>query len=85
MVMEQRQGAIGVIATIIIGAAILTFVVNYIFDTILAVSTSNETNDTIAQVRPIATASIILFAILAIVVIASYMMGFIGGFGGGGF
>lgn len=85
MAMQQRQGAIGVIATIIIGAAILTFVVNYIFDTILAVSTSNETNDTIAQVRPIATASIILFAILAIVVIASYMMGFIGGFGGGGF
>ena len=85
MAQANRQGMIGVIATILIGAAVLTFVINYIFDTLLSVSTSNETNRTIAQVRPIATAGIILFAIVAIVVVAAYMMGLIGGSFGGGF
>jgi hypothetical protein len=85
MAQANRQGMIGVIATILIGAAILTFVINYIFDTLLSVSTSNETNDTINAVRPIATAGIILFAIVAIVVIAAYMMGLIGGSFGGAY
>ena len=74
---------IGVIASIIIGAAVLAFVVNYIFDTMLTTSTSNETNETIEQIRPIATASIILMAILAIVFVAAQMMSIIGGAFGG--
>jgi hypothetical protein len=81
--MARRQAArgslIGTVASIIIGAAIIAFVVNMLFDVMLSTSTSNDTNDTIDAIRPIATAAIIMVAILAIVVVAAQMMGFIGG------
>jgi len=83
MAKASRGSLIGTVASIVIGAAIITFVVNYLFDVLVAVSTSNETNETIAQVRPIATAAIIMVAILAIVVVAAQMMGYIGGAFGG--
>ena len=83
MAKAARGSLIGTIASIVIGAAIITFVVNYLFDTLVAVSTSDETNETIEQVRPIATAAIIMVAILAIVVVAAQMMGYIGGAFGG--
>ena len=79
---QARRGTlIGSIATIIIGAALIAYVVNMIFDTMLATSTSEDTNDTIEQIRPIANAAIVLVAILAIVVTVSMMLGYLGGMG----
>jgi len=74
-----RGSIIGVIATILIGAAVVTYVVNMLFDTILSTSTSNNTNSTIASVRPIVNAAIIMLAMIAIVVSAAQMMGALGG------
>jgi hypothetical protein len=79
MVRAQRGSMIGVIASILIGAAIIVFVVNMLFDTLESTSSSDETNDTIAAIRPIASAAVIMTAILAIVVVAAQMMGYIGG------
>ena len=79
----NRGSLIGTVASIIIGAAIIAFVVNMLFDVMLDTSTSDDTNETIEQIRPIATAAIIMVAILAIVVVAAQMMGFIGGAFGG--
>ena len=65
------------------GAAIIVFVVNMLFDTLKSTSTSDDTNETIEQIRPIASAAVIMVAILAIVVVAAQMMGYIGGAFGG--
>jgi len=83
MAKASRGSMIGVIASILIGAAIIVFVVNMLFDTLISTSTSDETNATIAQIRPIASAAVIMTAILAIVVVAAQMMGYIGGAFGG--
>lgn len=79
MAKTSRRGLIGAIASILIGAAVIAFVVNILLDTLKASSTSDDTNNTIAAIRPIVNASIILVAVLAIVVVAGQMMGALGG------
>lgn len=76
---ESKRKMIGEIASILIGAAIITFVVNILLDTLKTASTSDTTNSTIAAIRPIVSAAIILVAVLAIVVVAGKMMGALGG------
>jgi len=75
----SKKGLIGAVASILIGAAVITFVVNILLDTLKASSTSDYTNSTIAAIRPIVSAAIILVAVLAIVVVAGQMMGALGG------
>jgi len=79
MAKTSRRGLIGAVASILIGAAVIAFVVNILLDTLKASSTSDDTNNTIAAIRPIVNASIILVAVLAIVVVAGQMMGALGG------
>jgi hypothetical protein len=76
---SKKSGLIGAVASILIGAAIITFVVNILLDTLKTSSTSADTNATIAAIRPIVNAAIILVAVLAIVVVAGQMMGALGG------
>jgi uncharacterized membrane protein len=83
MVKAQRGSMIGVIASILIGAAIIVYVVNMLFDTLESTSASEATNETIAKIRPIASAAVVMTAILSIVVVAAQMMGYIGGAFGG--
>jgi multisubunit Na+/H+ antiporter MnhB subunit len=75
----SKRGLIGAVASILIGAAVITFVVNILLDTLKSSSTSDYTNNTIAAIRPIVNAAIILVAVLAIVVVAGQMMGALGG------
>lgn len=79
MAKSKQRGLIGAVASILIGAAVITFVVNILLDSLLASSTSTDTNSTIAAIRPIVSAAIILVAVLAIVVVAGQMMGALGG------
>ena len=79
MAKTSRRGLIGAVASILIGAAVIAFVVNILLDTLKSSSTSDDTNNTIAAIRPIVNASIILVAVLAIVVVAGQMMGALGG------
>jgi len=79
MAKKSRHGLIGAVAGILIGAAVITFVVNILLDTLLDSSTSTDTNDTIDAIRPIVNAAIILVAVLAIVIVAGQMMGALGG------
>jgi len=84
MAEAQRGTLIGTIATIIIGVAIIILVMNIIFDVVVSVNMNDDTNASIAQVRPIANAAIVMTAALAVVVVAAQMLGFLsGGFGGG--
>jgi hypothetical protein len=76
---QSKKGLIGAVASILIGAAVITFVVNILLDTLVTSSTSTSTNATIAAIRPIVNAAIILVAVLAIVVVAGQMMGALGG------
>ena len=76
---KQRKGLIGAVASILIGAAVIAFVVNILLDTLKSSSTSTDTNATIAAIRPIVNAAIILVAVLAIVIVAGQMMGALGG------
>lgn len=79
MAKQSKRGLIGAVASILIGAAVITFVVNILLDTLKASSTSSDTNSTIDAIRPIVSAAIILVAVLAIVVVAGQMMGALGG------
>lgn len=79
MAKQSKKGLIGAVASILIGAAVITFVVNILLDTLKSSSTSDYTNNTIAAIRPIVNAAIILVAVLAIVVVAGQMMGALGG------
>jgi len=79
MAKKSNRGLIGAVASILIGAAVITFVVNILLDTLVSSSTSADTNTTIAAIRPIVNAAIILVAVLAIVVVAGQMMGALGG------
>ena len=79
MANKNQRGLIGAVASILIGAAVIAFVVNILLDTLKTSSTSDDTNSTIAAIRPIVNASIILVAVLAIVVVAGQMMGALGG------
>ena len=79
MAKNKNRGLIGAVASILIGAAVIAFVVNILLDTLKSSSTSDDTNTTIAAIRPIVNASIILVAVLAIVVVAGQMMGALGG------
>lgn len=76
---KKTTGLIGAVASILIGAAVVAFVVNILLDTLKTSSTSDDTNNTIAAIRPIVNAAIILVAVLAIVVVAGQMMGALGG------
>lgn len=76
---QSKKGLIGAVASILIGAAVITFVVNILLDTLKSSSTSDDTNSTIDAIRPIVSAAIILVAVLAIVVVAGQMMGALGG------
>ena len=85
MAKASRGTLIGAIATIIIGCAVIIMVMNIIFDVVVDVNMNNQTNASIAQVRPIANAAVVMTAALAVVVVAAQMLGFLsGGFGGGG-
>jgi len=77
--MASTKGLIGPIASILIGAGVITYVVNILLDTLKDVSTSTDTNSTIDSIRPIVSAAIILVAILAIVIVAGSMMKSLGG------
>ena len=79
MAKQKQRGLIGAVAGILIGAAVIVFVVNILLDTLLDSSTSDDTNETIAAIRPIVNAAIILVAVLAIVIVAGQMMGALGG------
>jgi len=79
MAKQSKKGLIGAVASILIGAAVIAFVVNILLDTLKSSSTSSDTNATIAAIRPIVNAAIILVAVLAIVVVAGQMMGALGG------
>lgn len=79
MAKQSKRGLIGAVASILIGAAVITFVVNILLDTLKDSSTSTDTNNTIDAIRPIVSAAIILVAVLAIVVVAGQMMGALGG------
>ena len=79
MAKKSNRGLIGAVASILIGAAVITFVVNILLDTLVSSSTSADTNTTITAIRPIVNAAIILVAVLAIVVVAGQMMGALGG------
>jgi hypothetical protein len=80
MAKQSRRGLIGAIASILIGAAIITYVVNLLLDTLVnTAGQHDDTNTTIAAIRPIVSAAIILVAVLAIVIVAGQMMGALGG------
>lgn len=79
MAKQNKKGLIGAVASILIGAAVITFVVNILLDTLKKSSTSTDTNATIAAIRPIVNAAILLVCVLAIVVVAGQMMGALGG------
>jgi multisubunit Na+/H+ antiporter MnhB subunit len=76
---HKTNKLIGAVGSIIIGAGVIAFVVNILLDTLKKSSTSTDTNATIAAIRPIVNAAIILVAVLAIVVVAAEMMGALGG------
>lgn len=79
MAKQSKRGLIGAVASILIGAAVITFVVNILLDTLYTSSNSTDTQSTITAIRPIVSAAIILVAVLAIVVVAGQMMGALGG------
>jgi len=75
---HKKSGIVGAVAAILIGAAIVAFVVNILFDTLVASGSANATA-TIVLIRPIVNTAIVLIAVLAIVVVAAQMMGALGG------
>jgi hypothetical protein len=76
---SKRGTLIGTIATIIIGVAVIILVMNIIFDVVITVNMDNHTNSSVAQVRPIANAAVVMTAALSVVVVAAQMLGFLSG------
>ena len=83
----QRQGLIGAVGAVLIGAAILLFVCTLVLNNLkvanASATDSDAFNSTIDQVKTMLTVTTILLAVMGIVIVGSNIIGYIGGgFGG---
>ena len=83
----QKQGLIGAVVAVLIGAAILLFVCTLVLNNLktanASATDSDAFNSTIDQVKTMLTVTTILLAVMGIVIVGSNIIGYIGGgFGG---
>lgn len=83
----QKQGLIGAVGAVLIGAAILLFVCTLILNQLktanASASDSDAFNVTVDQIKTMLTVTSILLAVMGIVIVGSNIIGYIGGgFGG---
>ena len=83
----NRGSLIGAVGAILIGAAILLFVVTIVLNSLMDANAENadsdDFNDSVAQLKTFMTISSILLGVLGITMIGAAIIGYIGGAFGG--
>ena len=86
---KSRGSIIGMVGGVLVGAAILLFVVTLVLNNLKATAGDNDTaadraswndtNDTIDSIQTMMTVSAILLAVMGIVIVGSQIIAYIGG------
>ena len=79
----SRGSVIGLVGGVLIGAAILLFVVTLVLNNLKDANAKNEGNETfntsVDTIQTMMTVSAILLAVMGIVIVGSQIIGYIGG------